>query len=63
MTYEDCMKRLTEITSILEHEQLSLEEAAKLYTEGMELSAKCHKVLQDAVLSVKEIPVPLPEKE
>ncbi len=63
MTYEESMKRLTEITSILEHEQLSLEEAAKLYAEGMELSAKCHKVLQEAVLSVKEIPVPLPEKE
>lgn len=59
MKYEEKMKRLAEITSRLEHEQLSLEEAAGLYAEGMELSAQCHKILQEAMLSVKEIPVPL----
>ncbi len=63
MNYEDSMKRLAEITAKLEREQLSLEEAAALYAEGMELSTQCHKILQDAVLSVKEIPVPLDEKE
>lgn len=63
MNYEEQMKRLAEITSKLEHEQLSLEEAAKLYTEGMQLSAQCHKILQDAVLSVQEIPVPPSEDE
>lgn len=62
MNYEEQMQRLAEITSMLEHEQLSLEEAAKLYAEGMQLSAQCHKILQDAVLSVQEIPVPLNEK-
>ncbi len=62
MNYEEQMKRLAEITSMLEHEQLSLEEAAKLYAEGMQLSAQCHKILQDAVLAVQEIPVPLNEK-
>ncbi len=62
MTYEEQMKRLTEITAKLEREQLSLEEAAKLYKEGMELSAQCHKILQDAVLAVEEIPVPQTEK-
>ncbi len=62
MNYEDSMKRLAEITARLEREQLSLEEAAALYAEGMELSAQCHKILQDAVLSVKEIPVPLDGK-
>lgn len=62
MNYEEQMKRLAEITSMLEHEQLSLEEAAKLYAEGMQLSAQCHKILQDAVLTVQEIPVPLNEK-
>lgn len=62
MNYEEKMKRLAEITSRLEHEQLSLEEASGLYTEGMELSAQCHTILQEAVLSVKEIPVPLIEE-
>ncbi len=62
MSYEDKMKRLAEITSRLEREQLSLEEASKLYAEGMELSAQCHKILQEAVLSVQEIAVPLGEE-
>lgn len=62
MNYEDKMKRLAEITARLEHEQLPLEEATKLYGEGMELSGQCHKILEEAVLSVKEIPVPLNEE-
>ncbi|HAJ98256.1 MAG TPA: exodeoxyribonuclease VII small subunit [Ruminococcus sp.] len=55
MNYEEKMKRLTEITSRLENEQLSLEEASKLYAEGMQISAECHKILQDAVLNVQTI--------
>ena len=62
MNYEEQIKRLSEITSMLETEQLSLEEAAKLYAEGMDISSQCHKILQEAVMSVQEIPVPLPEK-
>lgn len=62
MNYEEQMQRLAEITTKLEREQLSLEEAAKLYAEGMQLSAQCHKILQEAVLTVQEIPVPLNEK-
>lgn len=53
MNYEEMMQRLAEITARLEQEQLSLEEAATLYAEGMELSAQCHKLLQNAVLSVQ----------
>ncbi len=55
MNYEEKMKRLTEITQKLENEQLSLEDASKLYTEGMQLSAECHKILQEAVLQVQTI--------
>lgn len=55
MNYEEKMKRLTEITNRLENEQLSLEEASKLYAEGMQISAECHKILQDAVLNVQTI--------
>ncbi len=58
MSYEEMMQRLTEITSRLEREQLSLNEASKLYAEGMELAGKCHTILNEAVLSVQEIPVP-----
>ena len=55
MNYEEKMKRLTEITQKLENGQLSLEEASKLYSEGMQISAECHKILQDAVLHVQTI--------
>ncbi len=58
MHYEEMMQRLGEITSRLEKEQLALEEATKLYAEGMELAGKCHTILQEAVLAVEEIPVP-----
>ena len=58
MNYEEMMQRLTEITTRLEREQLPLAEAAKLYAEGMALSGTCHTLLQEAVLSVQEVPVP-----
>jgi exodeoxyribonuclease VII small subunit len=58
MNYEEMMARLQEITSRLEREQLPLDEAAKLYAEGMELAGKCHKILEEAALRVQEIPVP-----
>ena len=52
------MKRLAEITRRLEQEQLTLEEASRLYAEGMALSADCHTFLDNAVLAVEQIPVP-----
>ena len=58
MQYEEMMQQLTALTRRLETEQLSLEEATRLSTQGMELSAKCHRLLEEAVLSVQEIPVP-----
>ncbi|MCR4643891.1 MAG: exodeoxyribonuclease VII small subunit [Oscillospiraceae bacterium] len=61
MNYEELMKRIAEITRRLETEQLPLEEATKLYAEGMKLSAECHKFLEDAVLAVEQIPVPKQE--
>ncbi len=63
MKYEEMMQRLTEIADQLEQGKLSLEESAKLYAEGMELSTQCHTLLQAAVLSVEEIPVPLQGNE
>ena len=58
MSYEEMMQRLTEITSRLEKEQLPLEEASKLYAEGMELAGKCHTILNETVHTLEEIEVP-----
>ncbi len=58
MQFEEKMKQLADITKRLEQEQLSLEEASKLYAEGMKLSEECHTILENAVLTVQNIPVP-----
>ncbi len=58
MNYEEIMAKLLVISNRLKQEQISLEEATALYTEGMQLSAQCHEILQKAVLTIKEIPVP-----
>ena len=41
-----------------EKEILDRAEEKAGYAEGMELAGKCHTILNEAVLSVQEIPVP-----
>ena len=48
MDFEMSVKRLEEITSALEKENVSLEEALKLYEEGVRLVRVCNEKLEDA---------------
>ncbi len=48
MDFETAVKRLEEITSSLEKENVSLEEALKLYEEGVRLVRVCNEKLEDA---------------
>ena len=48
MDFETSVKRLEEITSALEKENVSLEEALKLYEEGVRLVRICNEKLEDA---------------
>lgn len=48
MDFEMSVKRLEEITSALEKENVSLEEALKLYEEGVRLVRICNERLEDA---------------
>ena len=48
MDFEMSVKRLEEITSALEKENVSLEEALKLYEEGVRLVRICNEKLEDA---------------
>lgn len=57
MSFEEKMKQLADITRRLEQEQLPLEEASKLYAQGMALSEECHKILENAVMTVQKIEV------
>lgn len=47
-SFEDLMKKLEDITNKLEKEQLSLDEAVKLFEDGMEVSKKCNTRLEEA---------------
>ena len=53
MSFEKDMSRLNEIVKQLEGSELSLEQSLDLYKEGVELSVKCKKSLEQAKLTVK----------
>ena len=47
-TFERSLQRLEEVVKKLENASLSLDEAMKLFEEGVELSRDCQKQLQEA---------------
>lgn len=54
-TFEKKLKRLEEISSLLESENLGLDKAIKLYQEGIELSGVCLNTLKNAELKITEL--------
>ena len=44
-TFEENLKKLEEIVRSLENKEITLEEAVKNYTTGLELSKKCYDIL------------------
>ncbi len=53
--FEDKLKRLEEISDILENEEVSLNEAVKLFEEGVSLSKECMLSLNGAELKITEL--------
>ncbi|MDD3731690.1 MAG: exodeoxyribonuclease VII small subunit [candidate division Zixibacteria bacterium] len=53
--FETAINRLEEITNLLETGEVKLEEAIKLYTEGLEIAGFCDKKLSEAEKKVKII--------
>ena len=48
-SFEELLNKLYEITSKLEKEEnISLEESMKLFEEGIDISKKCNKQIEDA---------------
>ena len=45
---EECLRRLEKIVDQLEKGEIPLEQALKLFEEGIELSNNCRKELEDA---------------
>lgn len=54
-TFEESLKRLQEISELLESEDIGLDESIKLYEEGVKLSKHCYKTLSEAELKIKEL--------
>jgi exodeoxyribonuclease VII small subunit len=46
--FEDCLQRLEKIVDELERGSVPLEQALKLFEEGMQLSTSCRKELEQA---------------
>jgi exodeoxyribonuclease VII small subunit len=53
--FEANLARLEEISSMLEGDEIGLEDALALYEEGIELSKKCIAVLKNAELKITEL--------
>ena len=54
-SFKNSLARLEEITNLLESEEIELEEALKLYEEGIILSRFCLNSLKSAELKVTEL--------
>lgn len=46
LKFQEAMKRLDEIVTLLNNNELELEEAMLLFEEGLKLSAQCEKQLK-----------------
>ena len=55
LTYEQAIKRLDEIVSLLERNNVSLDESLSLFEEGTKLTAFCSKKLSEAKQKITEI--------
>jgi exodeoxyribonuclease VII small subunit len=52
-SFEEMMKRLDEISNVMDNEQLSLDQSMKYYEEGIKLCNKLYKDLNEAEGKVK----------
>lgn len=60
-SFEKDLKRLEEISALLEDESVDLEKALNLYEEGIDLSRNCISALKNAELRITELKKKLDE--
>jgi exodeoxyribonuclease VII small subunit len=61
ITFEKNLSRLEEISSLLESEELGLDESISLFEEGIKLSKNCMTALKKAELKITELKSELSE--
>lgn len=54
-SFEQALARLEEVVKLLEDGQLPLDEALKLFAEGIELGSICHQQLKEAERSINKL--------
>ena len=59
--FEENLSRLEEISSLLEGEELGLDESISLFEEGIKLSKNCMTALKKAELKITELKSDLSE--
>jgi exodeoxyribonuclease VII small subunit len=60
-TFEENLSRLEEISTLLESEELGLDESISLFEEGIKLSKNCTTALKKAELKITELKSELSE--
>jgi len=60
-TFEENRSRLEEISTLLESEELGLDESISLFEEGIKLSKNCMTALKKAELKITELKSELSE--
>ncbi|MCX7875954.1 MAG: exodeoxyribonuclease VII small subunit [Melioribacteraceae bacterium] len=53
--FENSLKRLEEITQLLESGEVSLEDSINLYEEGIILAKNCYSLLKEAEIKITEL--------
>ena len=62
ITFEDAMKRIEEIVSMLENGNTSLDESIELFEEATKLCAFCNERLETAEKKIKSLSISGEEK-
>ena len=55
LSFEEALEKLEKIVSQLESGQIKLEDAVKVYEEGVQLKKICEKKLSDAQMKVEKL--------
>jgi exodeoxyribonuclease VII small subunit len=54
-TFENNLSKLSEIIDKMEQQDVGLEESLKLYEQGIQLTRKCQKIIDDAETKIEQL--------
>lgn len=54
-TFENNLNKLSEIIEKMEQQDVGLEESLKLYEQGIQLTRKCQKIIDDAEKKIEQL--------